>query len=966
MLYENTRRLTPICGAASPARPGWSTVSSRSRTSAARSRSKARTGSAGVRSTGSPSSRMGRIVTSSSVSAQRGAPDQHHLVAVDDLPAVLRGEVPGLAAQQRRHLPGVVGGQPTRDDDAVGSDELDRVVGEEVTGDAGDPRRQQRGVPLPDGGDGTRVEHQPSARPGGETQPELPGPGPRAHDREERADRLAGQSRGGLQSGGDDDRHAGVGGDQRRLHLGCHPAGADPVAARGAERHGVEFGRIADGVDQPRRAPAGVAVVDAVDVGEQEQRLGPGDVRHQSGEPVVVAEPDLLGGHRVVLVDDRQRAEGQQPLEGPLGVAVVAAPGEVVGGQQDLADGDPVAGEHVGVGLHQPQLPDARRRLRRRQVTWATGEPERGQPGGDRAGGDEDDLAPGRPETGQHVDEGGQALLVQAAGQRGQRRGADLHDDPLRLGDLGTGAHTSSGNSASSGRSVQPDSVTSYGTRRARLAASRSAAPTRSVVSSRLSVPRPPSPDVSSAVSVPAGRVGTQSKVTSPMVTASPSWAPARASSSSTPSRLSRSARKPTASSLVKSVWRPQRSGFTPRTTNASGSSGSRSTVKPESSTARGASVTRAGSGGGRVARWSSTARASACPSAGSPSPVAALTGKTSSPRASSPGRTRSTSSRPSGTSILLRTAIRSRPTRSSSSPPYSASSCSSASMSLSGSRPGSIVAMSMTCKRTAQRSTCRRNCKPRPLPADAPGMSPGTSAIVYVVSPERTTPRFGTSVVNGWSAIFGRAADIAEISEDLPADGKPTRPTSATLLSSMTASNASPGSPSRANPGALRRGLASAALPRPPLPPCASTTRVPAPIRSTICRPSGVLTTVPSGTCSTRSSPRAPFRLLPAPGRPLPAFWCGRWWKSSRVCTLGSTSRTTSPPSPPLPPSGPPSGLNFSRWTEATPCPPLPAATWTVTRSTNAPTVVLLPAQSSGTPTSNRRRGAAADDREN
>ena len=42
-------------------------------------------------------------------------------------------------------------------------------------------------------------------------------------------------------------------------------------------------------------------------------------------------------------------------------------------------------------------------------------------------------------------------------------------------------------------------------------------------------------------------------------------------------------------------------------------------------------------------------------------------------------------------------------------------------------------------------------------------------------------------------------------------------------LLSSMTASKASPASPSSAKPGALRRALASAALPRPPLPPLAS-----------------------------------------------------------------------------------------------------------------------------------------------
>src|SRR5215210_1707930 len=46
-----------------------------------------------------------------------------------------------------------------------------------------------------------------------------------------------------------------------------------------------------------------------------------------------------------------------------------------------------------------------------------------------------------------------------------------------------------------------------------------------------------------------------------------------------------------------------------------------------------------------------------------------------------------------------------------------------------------------------------------------------------------------------------------------------------------------------------------------------------------------------------------------------------------------------TSPPWPPLPPSGPPSGLNFSRCTDATPLPPLPAATCRRTWSTNVVT---------------------------
>src|SRR3954451_11236470 len=58
---------------------------------------------------------------------------------------------------------------------------------------------------------------------------------------------------------------------------------------------------------------------------------------------------------------------------------------------------------------------------------------------------------------------------------------------------------------------------------------------------------------------------------------------------------------------------------------------------------------------------------------------------------------------------------------------------------------------------------------------------------------------------------------------------------------------------------------------------------------------------------------------------------------------TSGSTRRITLPPGTPLPPSGPPSGLNFSRCTEATPLPPRPAVTFNVTRSTNVGTAIGL-----------------------
>src|SRR3954451_10567810 len=82
-------------------------------------------------------------------------------------------------------------------------------------------------------------------------------------------------------------------------------------------------------------------------------------------------------------------------------------------------------------------------------------------------------------------------------------------------------------------------------------------------------------------------------------------------------------------------------------------------------------------------------------------------------------------------------------------------------------------------------------------------------------------------------------------------------------------------------------------------------------------------------------SVPSAPSRIEPWPGLPLPALRCGCRCRSSRVVTLPSTTSVTSPPRPPLPPSGPPSGLNFSRCTEAQPWPPLPPATCSTARST-------------------------------
>ena len=164
----------------------------------------------------------------------------------------------------------------------------------------------------------------------------------------------------------------------------------------------------------------------------------------------------------------------------------------------------------------------------------------------------------------------------------------------------------------------------------------------------------------------------------------------------------------------------------------------------------------------------------------------------------------------------------------------------------------------------------------------------------------------------------------MAAIRLDLPALGKPTSPMSATTLSSRTMSSSSPGSPSRAKPGALRW--------RRPARRCRVHRGRPR-RRSARCR-------VPPGRRAPRRARARPCRRAPgAPGRHRGRRSCaaralaavvgarfGLWWYSTSVVTSGSTRRIIEPPGPPLPPSGPPSGLNFSRCTEATPCPPRPA----------------------------------------
>ncbi len=204
---------------------------------------------------------------------------------------------------------------------------------------------------------------------------------------------VSGEGVGGLAGGGEDDVDAGVGGDLGRLDLGDHAAGADPGLARAADLDSFEVLGPVHVLDAGAGGARGVAVVEAVHVGEEDQQVGADQVGDEGGEPVVVAEADLVGGDGVVLVDDGERAEGEQLVEGAVGVAVVGAAAGVVAGEQHLAHADAVPREGGGVAGDEQALADAGGGLLAGEVAGAAREAERGEAGGDGAGGDEDDLA---------------------------------------------------------------------------------------------------------------------------------------------------------------------------------------------------------------------------------------------------------------------------------------------------------------------------------------------------------------------------------------------------------------------------------------------------------------------------------------------------------------------------------------------------------------------------------------------
>src|SRR5581483_11073443 len=411
---------------------------------------------------------------------------------------------------------------------------------------------------------------------------------------------------------------------------------------------------------------------------------------------------------------------------------------------------------------------------------------------------------------------------------------------------------------------------------------------------------------------------GWYSNSDSPMRTVSPGFAPA----------VSRAAFTPRRSSATWKWSRPESESRFVRSTSFS--TRSPLTRKPHGrlSTASSPGIGRsfvtltAGSGSGGAGACA-TAAAIASRSSSSPSPVSADT-KNASLRRVCARRSRAASR------SSLFTAIRCGRRAS------EGENAATSSRTASKSPHGSAAAPSTTYARTRVRSTWRRNWRPSPAPVEAPSIRPGMSARMRRESPISITPSSGTSVVKGYAPTLGCAAVSEASSDDLPAFGAPTRPTSAMSFRSRVTVSSSPFSPGSAWSGACRTELLKWTLPRPPAPPRAISNVMPEVSRSAISRPSGSSAMVPTGTSRTMSAPRLPLLRPPAPSPPGGACHRALRAYSDRSVIPVVARRMIEPPRPPSPPSGPPRGTNGSCLKDVEPFPPCPARRATRAESMN------------------------------
>ncbi len=134
--------------------------------------------------------------------------------------------------------------------------------------------------------------------------------------------------------------------------------------------HGIQAGIDALHVrDQARFGrEIGVGRIHAIAIGEQNQQVSLDSVGHHGGQAIVLAHLDLVGGHRVVLVDDGNDGSLQEALERVSQVEIAPPVLYILARHQHLGHHEIIDVKVLLPKVHQPSLAHRRQHLLERDA----------------------------------------------------------------------------------------------------------------------------------------------------------------------------------------------------------------------------------------------------------------------------------------------------------------------------------------------------------------------------------------------------------------------------------------------------------------------------------------------------------------------------------------------------------------------------------------------------------------------
>ena len=222
----------------------------------------------------------------------------------------------------------------------------------------------------------------------------------------------------------------------RRHQLAAHAAATQGAGVAG---HGQQPCIAGVALGHQHRADGGARVgfVQTFLVGEDDEHIGLDQIGDQRRQRVVVAETDFIGGHGVVLVDDRHHPEVEQGAKRAAHVQIAFAVDEIFMRQQHLRRVQAVPLEGALVGLHQPHLADRRHGLQLVQCMGTLLHAQALHARGHRARRDQQQLEAAADQRAQLVHPAIERLAIESAPVVGQQRAADLHHHASGLGQRG-------------------------------------------------------------------------------------------------------------------------------------------------------------------------------------------------------------------------------------------------------------------------------------------------------------------------------------------------------------------------------------------------------------------------------------------------------------------------------------------------------------------------------------------------